>query len=225
MGATVQKNLRPPILVGPALGALILLACGSGGGGTRVDGTRVEPSPRSMRTEARTEATSPEATSTDAPTEPDWERWGLESDAWIDDGRQEEVGGRGAVRVLRPLDLSPSACPSALTAHAGIPTVRMREATVGPDPDYPYALLRRALRLGAPELDACAADCVEGTDLFEVWVAADGSLESHAARSRTHASDARTACLVSALAHVTLPAPSIAPSHLVFAIRFSTQPR
>jgi hypothetical protein len=71
----------------------------------------------------------------------------------------------------------------------------------------------------APGLDACAVDCAEGTDLFEAWVGEDGSLRSIAARARTHGSDARTACLTRALAQVTLPAPDVAPSHLVFALR------
>ena len=132
---------------------------------------------------------------------PDWSTLAATAHAWRS-GRRHNAGG-GGVQLLRPVDLRHTDC-AFHQPSTGIPTVRVEEPRVGPVYPLHPLIVRRVLRRSTQDLGACAS-CVDGTDLFELQIGADGSVRDVEARASTHDDAARTQCLATALGQLRFP--------------------
>ena len=114
--------------------------------------------------------------------QPDWHTMAATAHAWRH-GAEHNAGG-GGTQLLRPVDLRHTGCLFRQPGAAA-PSVRMPEPTVGPIYPLPPAVVRRVIRRHGQDVGACAS-CVDGTDVFELLVQADGSVRDvEAARART----------------------------------------
>jgi len=157
---------------------------------------------------------------TPASAGPNWETIVTESDMWDEDATGHEwLGGGTTVQFVRPVDLrAPEECQG--EAPSGrVPRLQRRDAMVGPIPILSFEIVRRVLRRDEA-VQACAAECVRGTDLFEIYVNASGTIQQVDHRARTHNVSGRSACLAQALQHVRFPAIVRAPlARVVLPIR------